>query len=129
MKKQVTIQKMNTAIAEFMGYERYEDNSGVWFKKDGLIISMHPKLEDLKYHSSWDILMPAVEKIESLTTEDGRGEVNYIVTIEPGYCVISVGGEAQVVEVQDHDLVKITIVHQAVYDFINYYNSEKDETR
>lgn len=53
----------NELIAVFMGYERYEDNYGVWFKTEELIISMHPKLEDLKYHTSWDWLMPVVQRI------------------------------------------------------------------
>jgi len=27
------------------------------------------KISDLKYHSSWDWLMPVIEKIESMTNE------------------------------------------------------------
>lgn len=61
-----TITEMNEAIAVFMGYEKYKDNSGIWFKKVGLIISMHPKLEDLCYHEKWELLMPVVEKISKM---------------------------------------------------------------
>lgn len=63
MTTDTTIQEQNSDIAVFMGYERYEDSYGTWFKKEGLIKCMHPKLEDLKYHSSWDALMEVVEKI------------------------------------------------------------------
>lgn len=62
--EEITIQQQNSDIAIFMGYERYEDDDGIWFKKEGLITCMHPKLQELNYHSSWNQLMPVVEKIE-----------------------------------------------------------------
>jgi hypothetical protein len=73
MEQVITEQKItesNELIAIFMGYERYEDSGGIWFKKEGMIICMHPKLEDLKYHSSWDWLMPVVEKISTIHYPD-----------------------------------------------------------
>lgn len=49
----------NRLIAEFMGYKQRE-NGGLFWGNDGLG-GLYPK--DLKYHSSWDWLMPVVEKI------------------------------------------------------------------
>ena len=77
------------------------------------------------YNSSWDWLMPVVEKINGLQVpEDSRGDVTYVVTIEPGYCVISAGGEGIVCEKQSfgEDLPLIAIVYEAVVDFIGQYN-------
>lgn len=73
MTEQVTIEeKMNEIIAVFMDFERYEDSSGVWFKKEGLITSMHPNLKDLKYHLSWDKLMPVWYKFRDLQFESTK---------------------------------------------------------
>jgi hypothetical protein len=68
--------------------------------------------------------MAVVEKIESMTVVDGRGEVNYVFTIEANYCVISQGGEAPLFENQ-HD-TKIQCVFQTVTDFIHWYNTNKN---
>lgn len=64
--EQATIADMNGTIAEFMGLERYEDSSGIWFKREGQIKCMHTKLQDLGYHTSWNELMPVVEKISKM---------------------------------------------------------------
>lgn len=61
-----TIQEMNEAIALFEGYERYEDRYGIWFKKEGMIKALHPKLQSLKYHESWEWLMKVIEKISKI---------------------------------------------------------------
>ena len=67
MKTEKEILEGNKIIAEFMGltvYEkRYPRNHGIGapennYDKDCI-------LEKLKYHKSWDVLMPVVEKIES----------------------------------------------------------------
>jgi len=55
----------NKIIAEFMQHPEGYDEHGVWQK--------------LAYHSSWDWLMPVVEKIESL---------GYLVRIELDWCMI-----------------------------------------
>jgi hypothetical protein len=63
---ELTIEQMNEVIAKFMGWEWYEDESGIWFKREGLIMSMHPNLKDLKYHLDWSWLMPVIEKISKI---------------------------------------------------------------
>lgn len=119
----------NKLIALFMGMDklppRYynEMNPALEYfgKKDSHNYSNVVNEMELNYHSHWDWLMPVVEKIESLKSVDGRGEVNYIVTIEESYCVVSQGGENSIVEVIGDD--KIESVWLTVVDFIQWYNT------
>lgn len=109
------IQEGNKLIAEFSNY--LDNGPAAKYCYDENI---------MLYHSSWDWLMPVVEKINSLQVpKDSRGDVTYVVTIEPGYCVISQGGEGIVFEKQafDSGLPLIAIVYEAVVEFIKYHNS------
>lgn len=108
----------NRIIAEFMGY-RYETGitpAGTWhryFKNDGTFEDSFP---EAKYHTSWDWLMPVVEKIESI----------------PDVIVI-INREATIIRIFDQDCnciwkttqwdqeVKIDHVYSAVLQFITYY--------
>lgn len=65
MQKEITIQEGNRVIAEFMGWKFVEaDNKyAAHFKKHGGDFVYANRLE---YHTSWDWLMPVVEKIESI---------------------------------------------------------------
>jgi len=58
----------NRLIAEFMGGELMEDRRGnvYWFKNHHHVLVAHKAINvfAFKYHSSWDWLMPVVEKIE-----------------------------------------------------------------
>ena len=106
------IEEGNKLIAEFMGLH---------FHKTGWVDARHIdgnyECPELKYHYSWDWLMPVVEKIESL--EDGR----FITTIETGYCVISDNGENAIVEMQS-DETKIENTRLAVIKFIEWLNEQ-----
>jgi len=89
----------NKLIAEFMGYE------------------VHPVYEDerhdLQYHTSWDWLMPVVEKIESLRDAN---EDAYRFTIDmcnakiEGTHIEIIGGS-----------YKLNTTYQAVIEFIKNY--------
>jgi hypothetical protein len=56
------ISEGNKLIAEFMGVESYEANGYVNFIYSD---DNHRTHVDLAYHSSWDWLMPVVEKIHA----------------------------------------------------------------
>lgn len=59
----------NKLIAEFMGIK--QNDFGHWINKDHLLGSQSKLFDfELKYHSSWDWLMPVVEKIEKDTVYD-----------------------------------------------------------
>ena len=59
----------NKLIAEFIGFKLVPCNNGIAWDNNKIIkpISLHGSLEghnNGKFHSSWDWLMPVVEKIE-----------------------------------------------------------------
>ena len=119
------IMKENKIIAEFMGYETYEgvdkvcinltENNG--FSSDWGHVPT-------KYHTSWDWLMPVVEKIESFQDgEDGdsmRGHL-YNFRIEQ-YFVYILDGESMDVIIEMNGDSKIDATYKAVVEFINQYN-------
>lgn len=120
----------NEIIAEFMGLIR--DGKGVNQKcfrvmQNGLP-SKNSRLHEslFKYQTSWNWLMPVVEKIETVPVIEGGKDDSYIVTIETRYCVISENGEAPVVEGQaENEETKITTVYNTVVEFIKWYNQTK----
>jgi len=60
-----TIEEGNKLIAEFMGIVPIVETNGIVYKDTN---TGHIML--IKYHSSWDWLMPVVEKIEKTTQCD-----------------------------------------------------------
>ena len=71
--------------------------------------------DELKYHTSWDWLMPVVEKIESL---------GYDVIIRKDSCEI-IGENVKGVEYSSYECFnagKHITTYQAVVEFINQYN-------
>ena len=94
--------KDNKLIAEFMGYDISTiASSGVEVVE---FESKDTKVENLKYHESWDWLMCVVDKIEDYLS-DNVGEVGYF----------------------DDGLVSndIEVRYQAVVEFIKQYNDGK----
>jgi len=55
----------NRFIAEFMGW-KFNKERKAYHIPQTLGFPFKGKVEDLKYHTSWDWLMPVVEKIERL---------------------------------------------------------------
>jgi hypothetical protein len=106
-------QENNKLIAEFMGYPNIANDED---KRD--------YLEDcLKYHKSWDWLMPVVEKIESFIFDENN---SYNVTIgSTNYCIIQDSNGDSVEIIKDNGETKLETVYQAVVQFINQYNKNK----
>lgn len=77
MSNEPSIEQMNRMIAEFMGYEQYEDEYGIWFKREGLIKCLHPKLQSLAYHTKWDDLMPVWESFRDLTFSEVKDQMTH----------------------------------------------------
>ena len=93
--------KYNKLIAEFMSMEDYQEM--------GEYVTPN-------YHSSWDWLMPVVEKIESLRDANGNA---YRFTID--MC------NAQIEETNIEILggrFKLDTTYYAVVQFINQYNNK-----
>lgn len=114
-----TIEEKNRMIAEFMGYSPETMNvnvvrpDGYTRAKNVTAYQIEPKRHDdlpnltadymLKYHTSWDWLMPVVEEIDHLEYESERLD-----KIEGAIKTRQIGS-----------------VHEAVIQFIEWYNENK----
>ena len=124
----MNIMKWNKIIAEFMGYKLMPCNNGkAWDigksipSKDHLfpIQGVLHTGNELKFHTSWDWLMPVVEKIECTSTDNKDNSDSFFnVMIEVFECNIN-GGNICICE-SGH--VKIEATYNAVVEFINQYN-------
>lgn len=122
MKKE-EINAGNKLIAEFMGWKEQKDPTKRWF---GSFKDTYGKLwrnnskEPLQFHSSWDWLMPVVERVESL----GFG-----ITIGMGmYCVIQDDTSDTGIEFTGMEEGKLQSTYKAIVEFIEWYNeNQKDE--
>ena len=124
MKKKTTMEN-NKLIAEFMGYDISTiASSGVEVVE---FESKDTKVENLKYHTSWDWLMPVVERINN-THSDTYGNYysfqigNGFVWVDPhmGSRIFFSGNDI------DHkDEPMISKVHRGVVEFIKEYNDEQ----
>ena len=100
-------QENNKLIAEFMGITPNE--AGVYH------VSKHKgySLDNLLYHTSWDWLMPVVQKIESLgyvfTIQGGKAEYGEMIS------------ETQCFIAKD----KLSSTYKAVVEFIKWHNLNK----
>jgi hypothetical protein len=112
--------KNNKLIAEFMGlttevfnsgnlnYYFKEFNSGTWYEE-----------HELSYNTSWDWLMPVVEKIECTKTDDEDNSDRFFnVMIEVFECNIN-GRDICICE---NGNTKLEATYRAVVKFINQYN-------
>ena len=129
----------NELIAEFMGYVYYPykaEEKGYlhgWTKPDmnrkfGAVLYKQDRFNkylarttsDLKYHTSWDWLMPVVEKIESLRIVDliiKKESVTFIWIDNPDKWI-----RRQIII--DND-TRLSILYKAVVEFIKWCNASK----
>ena len=110
MNTEIEILEGNKIIAEFMGLH---------FHKRGWVDAQHIdgnyECEDLKYHSSWDCIMPVVEKIEVLGYNTFlKGHDCMICSLEPPY--------VKVVQCNNYSN-KIEATWFAIIEFIQWYNN------
>lgn len=131
----------NKLIAEFMGYYVTEFNGMYHFvrkekkKPEHLNQVWEFRLEESKYHESWDWLMPVVEKIESLRfngkEDEDDVEWQFSVEIKNGGCVIHRdvlpqyhGTTEDFLKLYDCDKTdKLKSTYEAVTQFIQWYKT------
>ena len=112
----------NQLIAEFMGLKPLNNNKDGWYDtydihKSGVPYPGGNTVTQLRFHDSWDWLMPVVEHIEVLC--------KYIVFISGNSCVIEISeskfgmDEEQIIVDADS---KIEAVYGAVVSFIEWWN-------
>jgi len=105
----------NKLIAEFMGMEhcyRPYGNGFMEVKECGSVI----ELDDLEYHTSWDWLMPVVEKVNKVSGYDDYNTHRLHIQRVFADCVFE-------------NAVSKKEVHKAVVEFIKWYNENKNQKR
>lgn len=117
----------NKLIAEFMGAKLAERNGELAvFMLDNCPFPEYFRVTSHnKYHSSWDVLMPVVEKIENeigkhYSVETYRFLYGHHLKGQRYYCIIHDAGDALQLEVQSDS--KIEAVWICVTEFIKWYN-------
>jgi hypothetical protein len=104
----------NKLIAEFMGGQRVLPN------EDYYCMPTHNNLcyavSELEYHTSWDWLMPVIDKIESFIFDENN---SYNVTIgSTNYCVIQDSNGDTIEISKGNGNSKLDTTYQAVVEFI-----------
>jgi hypothetical protein len=104
----------NELIAEFRGMTSSFDTYYCPEQK------CHFEITDLKYDTSWDWLMPVVEKIESL----GYYNNNFKNTRDQKYYCSFHDKDCETVAHTSPDYTKIDSFYKAVVEFIKLYNQQ-----
>lgn len=102
-----TTEENNRLITEFMGASGFD--------------MLGEKVEP-KYHTSWDWLVPVVEKIESFEDENRCKLYNF--QSEQCFVTIVVNHTSEDIVDVDADS-RLEATYQAVVKFIEYYNKQK----
>lgn len=104
----------NKLIAEFLGFKMINDLQISTPNGGGAFLS------ELQYHTSWDWLMPVVEKIESLSTHS----VVIRKSLPPTtLCVCTISNPEN--EFLGMNESKIEAIYKAVLEFIQWYNTQQ----
>jgi len=125
--KKNDIEESNKIIAEFMEVAEYSMNSYLYpeFAYNTLSEDKEHILQEvfgeneLKYHCSWDWIMPVIEKID---------QIGACVIIGRFFCDIGYTdplNQEKHFDVRIASGVKINAVNGAVVEFIKWYNNEK----
>lgn len=121
------LMKGNKLIAEFMGLQRGKDHAGRSIIKHWQIKGVgYFDDKELKYHSSWDWLMPVVEKIEenhkTVIAISYWGDKHYMnIMTGVGLMRSTLDNPSKFMGVGE---TKIQAVYSAVTQFITWYNQQ-----
>lgn len=134
MTEEKTIEQQNEMIARFMEVER---DVNTWRHPYGatvyLIGGYWLPAKKLKYHSSWEWLMPVVEKIESLY----YGGLQFYIKDSRAYIEVATQASTAYGDIPDvpncysgFSETKLNAVYKTVCDFIKWYTAyiEKQPT-
>lgn len=110
----------NELIAEFIGGENSEyHQERIYFKPDGFMGSGWWHRDYLKFDTSWDWIMPVVEKIEQIIDSKMK-------ELGPEITDLNDPKGWRAWDYQRIDLsTKIDEVYKSVIEFIKWYNQQK----
>ena len=115
----------NKLIARFMKCKEWPETHKGYVCKFGNIYSNFNTLQQLKFHYSWDWLMPVVDKIESIIFNKDN---SFNVTIgSTNFCVIQDSNGEVYESIEDYRESKLLTAYVAVTEFIKWYNKQIEE--
>lgn len=124
--KIIDLETSNKTIAEFMGF--YFRNETICQPIKGWITGLETMTYDaktyLKFHSSYDWLIPVVEKIESLQLPYLKYSHSIEVIISRNQCVIEYSGYEMGTICEVTANTKIEAVYNACVEFIKLLNNK-----
>ena len=109
------MEKENRLIAEFMGWTLDNEDLNS-YRRLNVNTFEYSLLSNFKYHSSWDWLMPVVEKIEMLGF---KIEKNFQPIDNDWQCLVVKGNN---ILLQEFNEDSIKAMHHVVSAFIKMYN-------
>jgi len=123
-------EESNKLIAEFMGYKLARCNNGLAWDI-GKSLPSHKHLfpiqgvlhtgNELNFHTSWDWLMPVIDKIESLGYCYDRIDGDVFINKQS-----SLGGGSIIPNPMDHNtMTMLEKTYCVVIEFIKWYNQQK----
>ena len=109
----------NKLIAEFMGLKEGKKYlSPSLDAPESIGMGMYVSLDEMRYHTSWDWLMPVVEQIESLGYCYDRIDADVFINKQS-----SLGGGSIIPNPMDHNtMTMLEKTYCVVVQFIKYYN-------
>jgi len=123
----------NVRIGKFMGidYAQPAENKIVYYRNDGQLIHGEENPTELKYHISWDWLMPVVDKIEAMglhfNIKTNESWIDWLGTENEHLELLQKYDEATF-EV-NYEATKIESVYKTVLQFVNFYNENKPQSK
>ena len=130
----MTTQENNKLISEFMGFTLdTPPNIGgaVWYDNEEVYLHISSEFKhsncfkELQFHTSWDWLMPVVEKIEDFFIIDNKNLEFQLVSYEDEIKIVAKHPDKKwevIIEVDADGSGKRENTYKAVVEFIKYYN-------
>tara|TARA_R110001606_G_scaffold378611_1_gene538362 strand:- start:703 stop:1086 length:384 start_codon:yes stop_codon:yes gene_type:complete len=117
----------NKLIAEFMGLRDGDKYlSPTLEDAESVGLGMHVYSDEMRYHISWDWLMPVVEKIEEIAINDDNLTIKeHRYQFDMGYTQCNIYDHVKDCVVASGDMgSKLLSTHQAVVEFINEHKKK-----
>ena len=114
------MEQNNKLIAEFMGLTNHHNDNSMMVRKkpEGNVVLY---VYDLDYDSSWDWLMPVVEKIEYIESITHGNQFQVIIR-EEEVGIYDKHTQTHIVYISSDGESKLTNTYKAVVEFIKEYN-------
>ena len=124
--------KNNKLIAKFIGME-YNKNS--WYDNNSILLKVLKNnggiAINLKFHESWDWLMPVIEKIQIIVDspkeylKEYPGLIDFNIDLSGASCEIFIGNDRLIGITAFEPGTLLNALYECVIEFIKWYNKAK----